>query len=124
MTTEWIYSVVMLIPAQLREQANRLAEGLGHGPDNFYTALSADGSEPATHFGCFTAAQESFIQLLTAAGGGTLPEIEGMTPQEVGAVLMSLTTDVATGVVASEHVRSVLEANGLVPVVVTEPQPE
>lgn len=123
MTTEWIYSVVMLIPANLRAAANQLAEGLGHGPDNFYTPLSADGSEPATHYGCFTAAQQSFIDLLTAAGGGQLPEIEGMTPEEVGAVLMSLTTDVATGVVASEHVRSVLEAQGLVPVLVTEEQP-
>jgi hypothetical protein len=103
----------MLIPAAMVEQANKLAEGLGHGPNNFYIPLSADGQAPPSHYGCFTAAQQDFIDLLSATGQGILPEIEGMTPQEVGATLMNLDVDVAYQPTPIEHIRSVLETRGL-----------
>lgn len=122
--TLWVYHVCMLIPAAMVEQANRLAEGLGHGPGNFYIPLSATGQNPPTHYGCFTAAQQSFIDMLAATGQGILPEIEGMTPQEVGMTLMSLVVDVAYQPVPMDHIRSVLEAQGLQQVLTVEELPE
>jgi len=112
--SDWPYSVVLLIPAAVQAAGNQVAEGLGHGPNNFSVALSADGSEPATYYGCRTQAQESFIQLLTAAGEGTLPEIEGMTPQEVGTVLMQLQADVSTSEDGYTHFQRVIGEKNLV----------
>jgi hypothetical protein len=59
-------------------QANLLAQTFGYGPDNFSVALSADGSEPATHYGGFASGGVSpaFVQLMTDAGQGNLPDIE------------------------------------------------
>ena len=118
--SEWPYSVVMMVPAAIQALANQLAAGLDHGPSNFSVALSANGSEPATHYGCRAQTQQSFIDLLTAAGGGTLPEIEGMTPIEVGTVLMQLLADVSTTEDGYSHFNRVIEANGLQRVVVEE----
>lgn len=111
--SDWPYSVVLLIPAAVQAQADQVAAGLGHGPNNFSVPLSADGSEPATYYGCRTQAQQSFIDLLTAAGGGQLPEIEGMTPQEVGTVLMQLLADVSTTEDGYTHFSRVLLNNNL-----------
>ena len=93
---DWPYSVVLLIPAARQAAGNQIAAGIGHGPNNFSVALSENGSEPATWFGCRSQAQQSFIDMLTAAGEGTLPEIEGMTPQEIGAALMQLQVDISS----------------------------
>ena len=117
---DWPYSVVLLIPAASQAAGNQIAAGIGHGPNNFSVPLSADGSEPATWFGCRTQAQESFIQMLTAAGEGTLPEIEGMTPIEVGTVLVQLQADVSTSEDGYTHFERVLTEKGLQRVVVVE----
>lgn len=118
--TLWVYHVCMMIPAAQVEQANRLAEGLGHGPNNFYIPLSPTGENPPTHYACFTAAQQSFIDLLTATGQGILPEIDGMTPQEVGMTLMSIVVDVAYQPVPLSHIESFLQANGLQQIVIVD----
>ena len=117
---DWPYSVVLLIPAASQTAANQVAAGIGHGPNNFSVPISADGSEPATHYGCRAQTQQSFIDMLTAAGQGTLPEIEGMTPQEVGAVLMQLQADVSTSEDGYTHFERVIGEKGLMRVVVIE----
>ena len=93
--TDWPYSVVLLIPADSQAAGNQIAAGIGHGPVNFSVALSEDGSEPATWYGCRSQAQQSFIDLLTEVGEGQLPTIEGMTPKQIGAALMQLHADIA-----------------------------
>ena len=118
--SDWPYSVVLLIPAASQAAANQVAEGLGHGPNNFSVPLSADGSEPATWFGCRTQAQQSFIDMLTAVGQGELPTIEGMTPQEVGAVLVQLQADVSTSEDGYTHFERALSDKGLTRVTVAE----
>jgi hypothetical protein len=118
--SNWPYSVVLLIPAAVQAAGNQVAEGLGHGPHNFSVALSSDGSEPATYYGCRTQAQQSFIDLLTAAGEGTLPEIEGMTPQEVGTVLMQLQADVSTSEDGYTHFQRVIAEKNVMRVVPNE----
>lgn len=111
--TDWIYSCVMICPAELQSLTNQLAEGLGHGPGNLSVPLSGDGAEPATHYGCRAQAQQSFVDLVTAAGGGQLPEIEGMTPEQVGAVLTNLSIDFQVGVNEVQHFTTVAGALGL-----------
>ena len=112
--SDWPYSVVLIIPAAVQDQADQVAAGLGHGPNNFSVPLSSDGSEPATWYGCRAQTQQSFIDMLTAAGQGTLPEIEGMTPQEVGAVLMQLQADVSTSEDGYTHFERVIGEKNLV----------
>jgi hypothetical protein len=111
--SDWPYSVVMIIPAALQEPANKLAEGLGHGPNNFSVALSGDGSEPTTHYSCRAQTQQSFIDLLTAAGEGTLPEVPEMTPEEVGGVLIQLQVDVSTSEDGYTHFERVISEKSL-----------
>jgi hypothetical protein len=59
-------------------QANLLAQTFGYGPDNFSVPLSADGSGPITHYGGFASGGVSpaFVQLISDAGQGALPDIE------------------------------------------------
>lgn len=118
--SDWPYSVVLLIPAASQTAANQVAAGIGHGPNNFSVPLSANGAEPATWYGCRTQAQQSFIDMLTAAGEGTLPEIEGMTPQEVGAVLVQMQADVSTNEDGYTHFERVIAEKNLARVAVAE----
>jgi hypothetical protein len=111
--SDWPYSVVLLIPASVQTAGNQIAAGIGHGPSNFSVALSENGSQPATWYGCRAQAQQSFIDLLTAVGQGELPIIQGMTPQEVGTVLMQLQADVNVGVDGYAHFNQVIDAAGL-----------
>lgn len=53
----WALSIVMIVPANLKDVANRLSCALGHdvlSGNTFSMPLSSDGSEPATHFGYWT----------------------------------------------------------------------
>jgi hypothetical protein len=93
----YTYSVVLICPAAMQAQANFLACALEHDtlPGNtFSVALSADGLEPATYYGCHTTAQQSFIDLFTGAAQGDLPPVAwedyGLTIQDVAALLPAL----------------------------------
>lgn len=66
-------SVVLIIPADLRDKADQLAELMGWGPNSYSVPLSADGTEPATHYGLHTWAAQSFVDMLTGAQGGVMP---------------------------------------------------
>jgi hypothetical protein len=88
------FSAVCIVPADKLELGNRLAEGLGHGPNNYSVPLSADGSEPATHYGCRAAVNEVFVAMVQDAGQGTLPEIDGMEPSEVLEAFMAMQIDI------------------------------
>jgi hypothetical protein len=118
---DWTLSIVMIIPAALQDKANKLACALGHDvlPGNtFSVPLSADGSEPATHYGCRTAAQQNFVDLLTAAGQGSLPDVPWadfeLTEADIPAVLSALIIDVKPASEAQGHFEAVIEARGLV----------
>ena len=118
----------MIVPTDLRETANRLACALGHDvmPGNTFSApLSADGSEPATHYGCRTVAKQEFVDLLVAAGEGTLPDDIawgdfGLTVEDIPPVLASLIADVRSAGQADGHFGDVLAANNLAAVISAE----
>jgi hypothetical protein len=84
------FSAVCVVPIDKLELGNRLAEGLGHGPNNYSVPLSSNGLEPATHYGCRAAVNEVFVAMVEDAGQGMLPEIEGMTPTEVMEAFMAM----------------------------------
>lgn len=44
-------SCVAIVPAARRDEFNERADQAGRGPNNYSVPLSADGSEPATHYG-------------------------------------------------------------------------
>ncbi|MFN3991242.1 MAG: hypothetical protein ACK4IS_13400 [Erythrobacter sp.] len=97
-------SVVLIVPADLRDDANKLAELLGHGPNNYSVPLSADGAEPATHYGLHTWAEQSFIELLAADG---MPKgLEQFAPVK-DAVLVSVRDEMGS------HFWDVLNDKGL-----------
>lgn len=91
------YSLALMVPDALREKANLLACALGHDalPGNtFSVGLSADGTEPATHWGCHSWVQQSFVETLAGATQGQLPGVPwadfGLTLEDVWAVLASM----------------------------------
>ena len=67
-------NIVLLVPDSLREKANALGEAMGWGPNNYSIALSADGSEPATHWGLNLAEPTpEFLTMLQDAAQGEMP---------------------------------------------------
>jgi len=88
------YSAVLVVSADNQAIGNQLAEALGHGPNNYSVPLSADGSEPATHFGCRAQVNEVFVAMVQGASQGSLPEIDGMAPQEVAQAFMAMSIDI------------------------------
>lgn len=54
------YSLVIIAPTEIRDIVNEAAEAQGLGPNNLSCALSADGSEPATAYGCRAWASQGF----------------------------------------------------------------
>jgi len=110
--TLWTYSIVMIAPAATKDGANAVAEALGHGPNNFSATLSNDG-QTVTHYGCRTQAQQSFVDLLAGMGEGEFPDLEGVDPQVIAAILASLIIDISEGEDGYSHFIRVIEANGL-----------
>jgi hypothetical protein len=63
-----MHSVVLI--TTLRDKANALGEAMGWGPNNFSVPLSADGQNPATHWGLHAWVQDTFQTLIES---GTYP---------------------------------------------------
>lgn len=91
-------SLALIIPAALKSHADLVSVALGHSPageETYSVALSANGSAPATHYGCHTRADDTFVAVIEAArSGGPLPPAPwsavGLTDDDVRAVCMSL----------------------------------
>ncbi|MCC2602537.1 hypothetical protein [Sphingopyxis yananensis] len=66
-------SCTIIIPADVRTKANALAEAMGWGENNYTVALSADGAEPATHFGLHAWVHPGFVQLISDADDDIIP---------------------------------------------------
>jgi hypothetical protein len=119
--SDWSLSIVMIIPADLRDTANRLACALDYDVlpgDTFSVPLSATGTTPATHYGCRSAAKQEFVDMLAAAGQGVLPDVPwadyGLTVDDIPPILASLVADTRLADQVDGHFEAVLAANGLV----------
>lgn len=69
------YSASIVIPAASQSDGNAFAEALGWGPNNFSVPLSANGQEPATHYGCHTRANQTFVDMVGSAQQGEFPPV-------------------------------------------------
>lgn len=95
--TNYVYSVSMIGDANHVDSINSLGEALGHGTPSLSVPLSADGSEPATHYGGHAVAAQSFIDTLAAGAQGVVPpELQdaGYTGEQVSELLSHLSTSV------------------------------
>lgn len=113
--SDWSLSIVMIVPAALQDTANRLACALDYDVlpgDTFSVPLSATGQAPATHYGCRSAAKQEFIDMLAAAGQGTLPDIQwedyGLTVDDIPPILAALVADTRPADQADGHFETVL----------------
>jgi hypothetical protein len=74
----WNWRLIIFVPVAskpLAEQAARAINSTGpdYQGDAFTTPLSANGSEPATHWGLYTSATDEMVEAMAAA----LPQIGG-----------------------------------------------
>jgi hypothetical protein len=113
-----MFSTVLIIPAALQTEANTLGEAMGWGPNNYSVPLSADGSEPATHFGLHAWVEQTFVDLLGGVAQGQIPPVEGLTPAQVVEVVSALIVSIRPD--SGGHWVEVLADNSLQRVVVEE----
>lgn len=118
--TDWNLSIVIIVPAALKDKADYLSCAIGHDdmPGNtFSVPLSADGSEPATHYGCRTTAKQEFIDIMTGAETGQLPDVDwseyNLTEQDITDILTQQILDVRDAGEMSVHFGDVMETHGL-----------
>jgi hypothetical protein len=93
------YSVSIIVPAALRETANKMAEAMGYGPNTYVSPLSASGKEPVTHYGMHTSASAAFVKMLQDVGSGKVPDApwtdHGLTEADVSQVLGTMKVEIA-----------------------------
>lgn len=114
-------SCVLITPVANRDAANQLAELMGWGPGSYSVPLSADGTEPATHFGLHAWVQPEFEALLSGAAEGIMPEglAQAGYPEAVFlGIMASLITSLRDDMTG--HWQDVLTTSGLQTVVPVE----
>ena len=101
-------SCVLILPASLQGKGNALGEAMGWGPDNYSVALSADGDEPATHYGLHAWASPDFRDLIDA---GAMPDGLDFPQADFDAVMGALVSSFREGL--DGHFSEVCAAQGL-----------
>lgn len=59
-------STVLLLPKNLCDEANTMAETMNWGPNNFSVPLSSNGAEPITHWGLHAWTCPEFVVMVEA----------------------------------------------------------
>lgn len=77
--SEWKWRIVVVVTAASKPAAEQAARAINStGPDYegeaFTVPLSADGSEPPTHWGLYTSATDEMVSAMASA----LPQIQGV----------------------------------------------
>lgn len=105
-------SAVLILPDAYRDAGNAFGVEQGWGNDNFSVALSGNGSEPATHWGCRADVSQSFVDMVENPS----PENEPL----VAVLIYSFSDTLAP----YDHWVDMLAANGLSVVTFDEIEPE
>lgn len=92
---------VFIIPADLRDAGNAMAEAMGWGGPVFVQPLSADGQEPITHWGFPAVVNEEFIDLWDAP------------PEEAAGLVAAVQIDTREGDDTAGHWWDVIDGLGL-----------
>jgi hypothetical protein len=66
-------SAVLILPAAYRDAGNAFGVAQGWGADNFSVPLSADGAEPATHYGCRADVTQGFLDMMADPPSEAIP---------------------------------------------------
>ncbi|MBC7154765.1 MAG: hypothetical protein H5U19_09175 [Rhodobacteraceae bacterium] len=107
------YSVVMIVSAASRAAGDKLGVALGWGAENFTVPLHADAQPPASHFGLRITAGPELIALLSDARKGVLPDLPGLSQDDLALVLSDLITDVRPDSARGGHFEDVTDRHGL-----------
>lgn len=110
--TPYPHSLVVICPDALKSDVLALGMMLDPPIDGGLSVpLSADGSEPATHWGAHAWATPEFVAIMT---GQVVPEIKGVTAEQIANILSQITVSVdANGLTMRAHFDYVLEQLGL-----------
>ena len=92
---------VFIIPADLRDAGNAMAEALGWGGPVFVQPLSSDGLPPATHWGFPAVVNGEFIAMWDNP------------PPEAAQLVAAVQTDTRAGDDTAGHWRDVIEDLGM-----------
>lgn len=92
---------VFIIPAAYRDAGNEMATAMGWGGDVFVQPLSADGSEPITHWGFPAIVSEELIQTWNNP------------PKKAAEIVAATYTDTREGDDTAAHWYDVLAEKGL-----------
>lgn len=113
--TDWNLSIVLIVPAELQDKANRLSCALGHDvlPGNTFSVPLTDNGEDVTHYGCRTTAKQEFVDILTAAGDGQLPTDFPVPIEDVQEVLAAQIVDIRDAGEMQTHFDDVIKLNNL-----------
>lgn len=108
--TAYDRSVVIIVPAGIREQVIALAAVLGFST-RLRVPLSPTGAGEPTHYGTHTRALQAFVDLLT----GEVPAVEGHDPADVAALRaqMIVSDRPVSELTDTDHFQNELAANGL-----------
>ncbi|WP_417724553.1 hypothetical protein [Salipiger sp.] len=85
--TDYIHQAALIVPATQLDAARRIAGGLGWGAGCYSCSLAG-----GTYWGLSTVITQSFVDMLAAAGTGTVPE--GVDPADIAAVLPALLSSI------------------------------
>lgn len=100
MSPGFTHSLVIIAPADLWPTVQAFYAALGYDAGSG-VALSADGSEPATHRGLHTWETSEFVNTAT---GQTPIEVPGYTAEQIASFLAALTVSVdANGLCSRAH---------------------
>lgn len=117
--TDWTLSIVLINPAELQDKANRLSCALGHDvmPGNTFSVPLSDNGTDVTHYGCRTSAKQEFIDIMTGAETGQLPDVDwseyNLTVHDIADILTQQILDVRDAGEMSGHFISVIDEYNL-----------
>lgn len=107
------HSVVLIVAAEDRDEAEAFGVLLGHSGQEYRVPLSPDGAEPASHYGLHCFASDAFLEVID----GTAPGIEPAALSRLAAIVTSSVRTDSAG-----HFNDAAMATGLMRIV--PPLPE
>ena len=104
-------SCVLILPDAQLATGNAVGAAMGWGPNNYSVPLSADGSEPATHWGLHAWVEQSFQDMIES--GVYPPQVAeaGISEDAYNAMLAALIYSFWQDYV--DHFATVCAENGL-----------
>jgi hypothetical protein len=102
------HSLVIVVPAEHKATVEEAGVALGHSGNEYSVALSATGSEPATHFGL-----QAWATPETAYAWTEAEEVPPLTAEQLAWLRAILTISDRTDIGAFDHFMSVIGEMGL-----------